>query len=96
MKVSGEAPHPGKAVDHEGELLAPARTRDEVAARHFMRKALKRHGPVETIATNALISYPAAVRELGSEDRRETGAHANTRGRSRTSLPAARTGEAAV
>ena len=42
-------------------------------------KAMKRHGPVETIVTDGLKSYPAAMRELGNEQRREMGRHANNR-----------------
>lgn len=44
-----------------------------------MRKALKRHGRAEAIITDGLKSYPAAMRELGNEHRREIGRHANNR-----------------
>lgn len=36
-----------------------------------MRKAVKRHGQAEAIVTDGLKSYPAAMRELGNEARRE-------------------------
>ena len=38
-----------------------------------MKKALNRHGRPEIIVTDGLRSYPAAMRELGNVDRRETG-----------------------
>ena len=44
-----------------------------------MKKALKRHGKAETIVTDGLRSYPAAMRELGNEDRREVGRWLNNR-----------------
>ncbi len=44
-----------------------------------MKKALKRHGPAETIVTDGLKSYPAAMRELGNLDRRGMGRWDNNR-----------------
>jgi putative transposase len=81
VKVNGEMHYLWRAVDHEGEVLESyvTRTRDKKAALTFMKKALKRHGRAETIVTDGLRSYPAAVRELGNEDRREIGRHANNR-----------------
>ena len=69
-----------EAVD-EGEVLESyvTKTRDKSAAFRFMRKALKRHGRAEAIVTDGLKSYPAAMRELGNEARREVGRHANNR-----------------
>ncbi|MFA7588176.1 MAG: DDE-type integrase/transposase/recombinase [Novosphingobium sp.] len=40
---------------------------------------MKRHGRAEAIVTDRLRSYPAAMRELGNEYRREMGGHANNR-----------------
>ena len=45
----------------------------------FMKKALKRHGRAETIVTDGMRSYPAAMRELGNLDRREMGRWMNNR-----------------
>ena len=45
----------------------------------FLKKALKRHGRAETIVTDGLKSYPAAMRELGNLDRRELGRWLNNR-----------------
>ena len=60
-------------VKINGEVLESyvTKTRDRSAALRFMRKALKRHGRAVTIVTNGLKSYPAAMRELGNETRRE-------------------------
>src|SRR5690606_26598814 len=45
----------------------------------FMKKALKRHGKAEVIVTDGLRSYPAAMAELGVQDRREVGRWLNNR-----------------
>ena len=44
-----------------------------------MKKALKRHGSPETITTDGLRSYGAAMSELGCEAKREVGRWANNR-----------------
>ena len=49
------------------------------AALVFLKKALKRHGRAETIVTDGLKSYPAAMHELGNLDRRELGRWLNNR-----------------
>jgi putative transposase len=81
VKLGGENHYLWRAVDHEGEVLESyvTRTRDKKAALTFMKKALKRHGRAEAIVTDGLRSYPAAMRELGNEERREMGRHANNR-----------------
>jgi len=81
VKINGETRYLWRAVDHEGEVLESyvTRTRDKAAALRFIRKALKRHGRPEAIVTDGLKSYPAAMRELGNEQRREVGRHANNR-----------------
>lgn len=81
MKVNGETHYLWRAVDHDGEVLKSyiTKKRDKAAALRFIRKALKRHGPAETIVIDGLRSYPAAMRELGKEQRREVWRHANNR-----------------
>ncbi|WP_225007230.1 IS6 family transposase [Novosphingobium percolationis] len=81
VKLNGEMVYLWRAVDHEGEVLESfvTRKRDKTAALTFMKKALKRHGKAETIVTDGLRSYPAAMRELGNEGRREVGRHLNNR-----------------
>ena len=81
VKINGEMHYLWRAVDHEGEVLESyvTKKRDKSAALRFLKKALKRHGRAETIVTDGLRSYPAAMRELGNEERREMGRHANNR-----------------
>jgi putative transposase len=70
-----------RAVDHEGEVLESyvTKTRDKAAALSFMKKTLKRHGKPETITTDGLRSYRAAMNELGNVERQEVGRWANNR-----------------
>jgi len=81
VKLNGEMVYLWRAVDQEGEILESyvTRTRDKKAALTFMRKALKRHGSPETITTDGLRSYKAAMIELGNADRQEVGRWANNR-----------------
>jgi len=81
VKMNGEMVYLWRAVDHEGEVLESyvTKKRDKSAALAFMKKALKRHGKVETIVTDGLKSYPAAMKELGNQDRREMGRWLNNR-----------------
>ncbi|MDF8335758.1 IS6 family transposase [Novosphingobium cyanobacteriorum] len=81
VKLNGEMVYLWRAVDHEGEVLESfvTRKRDKFAALTFMKKALKRHGKAEAIVTDGLRSYPAAMRELGNEGRREVGRYLNNR-----------------
>lgn len=66
--LNGETVHLWRAVDHEGKVLESyiKETRNEDAALTSMKKALKRHGPLETVVTGGLRTYPAAMRDLGS------------------------------
>jgi len=81
VKINGETHYLWRAVDHEGEVLESyvTKTRDKKAALDFMRKALKRHGSPQTITTDGLRSYGAAMDELGNREKREVGRHANNR-----------------
>ena len=81
LKINGELHYLWRAVDHEGEVLESfvTKKRDKAAALAFMKKALKRQGKVESIVTDGLKSYPAAMRELGNLDRREMGRWLNNR-----------------
>lgn len=81
MKLNGEMVYLWRAVDHEGEVLESfvTKKRDKAAALAFMKKALKRHGKSENIVTDGLKSYPAAMKELGNQDRREMGRWLNNR-----------------
>jgi putative transposase len=57
-----------RAVDHEGEVLESFVTKrgDKKAALKFLRKSLRRHGQTETIVTDRLASYGAALKALGA------------------------------
>ena len=81
VKLNGEMVYLWRAVDHEGEVLESfvSKKRDKSAALHFMKKVLKRHGPVTIIVTDGLRSYPAAMKELGNVERREMGRYLNNR-----------------
>ena len=70
-----------RAVDQEGEILESfvTRKRDRAAALAFMKKALKRHGSLETITTDGLASYKAAMKVLGNTVKQEIGRWANNR-----------------
>jgi len=58
VKINGEAHYLWRAVDQEGEVLESyvTKKRDKKAALKFMKKALKNHGPVDTITTDCLPS----------------------------------------
>lgn len=81
VKINGEMVYLWRAVDQEGEVLESyvTKTRDKAAALRFMTKALKRHGSVETITTDGLRSYNAAMNELGCAEKQEIGRWANNR-----------------
>jgi len=81
VKLNGEMVYLWGAVDHEGEVLESyvTKTRDKKAALSFMKKALKRHGSPETITTDRLRSYGAAMTELGNREKQEAGRWANNR-----------------
>ncbi len=70
-----------RAVDHEGEILESfiTRKRDKSVALTFLKRALKRHGQAEKIVADGLRSYPAAMNELGNQDRRAVGRWLNNR-----------------
>lgn len=75
VRLNGEMVYLWRAVDHEGEILESfvTKTRDKAAALHFLKRALKRHGSPETIATDGLRSYKAAMNELGNASKQVTG-----------------------
>ena len=81
VKINGETHYLWRAVDQEGELLESyvTKKRDKRAALRFMKKALKRHGAVETITADGLLTYKAAMDELGNREKQEIGRWANNR-----------------
>ena len=81
VKVNGEMRYLWRAVDHKSEILESfvTKSRDKAAAMTFIKKALKRHGSPDTITTDGLRSYKAAMTELGNADKQEVGRWANNR-----------------
>jgi putative transposase len=81
VKINGERHYLWRAVDHEGEILESfvTRTRDRKAALKFLGKSMRRHGWPDTIITDCLRSYGAALKDLGRGDDRQTGRWLNNR-----------------
>lgn len=81
VKINGEMHYLWRAVDHEGEVLESlvTKTRDKTAALKFLRKAMRKHGQPEAVVTDRLRSYGAALKEIGSDNRQETGRWLNNR-----------------
>jgi putative transposase len=81
VKINGEIVYLWRAVDREGEILGSyvSKTRHKATALTFMKKALKRDGSPETITTDGLRSYGAAMNALGNREKQEVGRWANNR-----------------
>ena len=81
VKIGGQNHYLWRAVDHEGEVLESfvTKTRDRRAALRFLRKAMKQYGLPKVMVTDKLRSYRAAMKELGIENRQETGRWLNNR-----------------
>ena len=82
LKIGGKTFFPWRAVDDEGEVLdIPVQSkRDRKAALKLLRKLLKQQGRVpDTIVTDRLRSYSAALRDLGLAGRHITGGRSNNR-----------------
>jgi putative transposase len=81
VRINGDTHYLWRAVDHEGEVLESfvTKRRDRKAALTFLRKAMKQYGCPETIVTDKLRSYGAAMKEIGNEARQETGRWLNNR-----------------
>lgn len=81
VKINGVTHYLWRAVDHEGEVLESlvTKTRDRKAALRFLKKSMRRHGRPETIVTDRLCSYGAALKDLGRGDDREMGRWINNR-----------------
>ena len=81
VKIGDDMHYLWRAVDQEGEIPESyvTKTRNKKAVLAFIKKALKRHGCVETIATDGLCSYDAKMDELGNRAKHEVGRWANNR-----------------
>jgi len=81
VKISGERHYLWRAVDHEGEVLESfvSKRRDRKAALKFLRKSMKRYGRPHILVTDKLRSYGAAMKEIGNDEKQETGRWLNNR-----------------
>ncbi len=81
VRINGETHYLWRAVDHEGEVLESfvIKKRDRKAALRFLRKAMKRYGRPESIVTDKLRSYRAAMKDIGNCARQEIGRWLNNR-----------------
>lgn len=81
VRINGETHYLWRAVDHEGEVLEAyvTKTRNRKAALRFLRKAMKRYGPPDQVVTDKLLSYKAALRDLGIAHRQATARRLNNR-----------------
>src|SRR5580692_10224368 len=81
VKINGRQCYLWRAVDQEGEVLDVFVTgkRNKAAALKFLKRILKRHGRAETIVTDGLSAYGAAIAEIGVGARHETGRRRNNR-----------------
>ena len=81
VKINSVKHYLWRAVDHEGEVLESfvTKRRDKKAALKSIRKSLRRHGFVESIVTDRLASYGAALKQLGAIGKRDVGRWLNNR-----------------
>ena len=81
VKISGRLCYLWRAVDHEGEILDAVVTskRDKAAVVKFLKRVMKKFGRLQSIVTDGLCSYSAAMNEIGNSDRQEVGPRLNNR-----------------
>jgi putative transposase len=81
VRINGRLCYLWRAVDHEGEVLESVVTakRDKATALKFQKRIMKKYGHSQTVVTDGLCSYSAAMKELGIADRHEVGRRLNNR-----------------
>ena len=81
VRINGETHYLWRAVDHESEVIEVFATkrRDRKAALKFLKRAMKRYGRPESIVTDRLRSYWAAMKVVGISNRQECGRWLNNR-----------------
>jgi putative transposase len=81
VKVNGRLCYLWRAVDHEGEVLEAVVTakRDKAAALKLLKLIMKKYGRPQSIVTDRLRAYSAAMKEIGAADRHEVGSRLNNR-----------------
>ena len=75
VKINGKLCYLWRAVDHEGEVLETVVTakRDKAAALKLVKRIMKKYGPAQSVVTDRLCSYSAAMKEIGNADRQVVG-----------------------
>ena len=75
VRINGERHYLWRAVDHEGEVLEAfvTKRRDRQAALKFLKRTMKRYGRPNSIVTDRLSSYRAAMKALGNPGRQDCG-----------------------
>src|ERR1700678_96806 len=81
VKVNGKLCYLWRAVDHEGEVLEAVVTskRDKAAAVKFLKRIMKKYCRPQSIITDALRAYSAAMKEIGIADQHEVAREVNNR-----------------
>ena len=81
VKVNGKLCYLWRAVDHEGEVLEAVVTarRDKAAAFKLFKRIMKKYGLPQSIVTDRLRAYSAAMKEISAADRHEVGGRLNNR-----------------
>lgn len=81
VKINGELHCLWRAVDHEGEVLEVIATkrRDKKAALNLLKRLMKRYGKPQSVVTDRLRSYGAAMRIIGNAGQRVCGRWVNNR-----------------
>ena len=80
VKVNGKLCYLWR-VDHEGEVLEAVVTarRDKAAALKLLKRIMKKYGLPQSIVTDRLRAYSAAMKEISAADRHEVGGRPNNR-----------------
>ena len=78
VKVNGKLRYLWRA-DHEGEVLEAIVTarRDKAAALNLLKRIMKKYGQPQSVVTDGLRAYSAAMDEIGAADRHEVGRRLN-------------------
>ena len=81
VRINGETHYLWRAVDHEGEVLEVfvTKRRDRRAALKFLKHAMKRYGRPDSIVTDRLRSYHAAMNAIGNAAAQTCGRWLNNR-----------------
>jgi putative transposase len=81
VKINGVTHYLWRAVNHKGKVLESfvTKTRDRKAALKFLNKSIRCDGLPETMVTDRLRSYGAALKDLCLGEDREMGRWLNNR-----------------